>query len=87
MNTKTLKTIIRLTIVTLITSTLFSCTSNTSKKSGTFSVRITDRPLTFCNPLSIVVGSERARRLGEPVIVLHQDDYYLFTGGGILVFQ
>ncbi len=82
MNIMTLKTTIRLTIVTLITFTLFSCTSNTSDKLETFSVRITDKPLTFCNPLSIVVGSKRARRLGEPVIVLHQDDYYLFTGGG-----
>jgi len=82
MNIMTLKTIIRLAIVTLITCTLFSCTSNTSDKSETFSVRITDKPLTFCNPLNISVGSERARRAGEPVVVLHQDDYYLFITGG-----
>ena len=82
MNITTLRKIIRLSIVTVITCTLFSCTSNTSDKSVAFSVRIKDKPLTFCNPLNMAVGSERARRLGEPVLVLHQDDYYLFTGGG-----
>ena len=47
-----------------------------------FSVRIKDKPLTFCNPIELNVGSERARRAGEPVIVLYKDDYYLFITGG-----
>jgi len=29
----------------------------------------------------VVAGSERAGRMGEPVVVLYKDDYYLFTGG------
>ena len=82
MNITTLKIIIRLTIVTLMACTLFSCSSNTSDKSETFSVRVIDKPLTFCNPLNVAVGSERARRAGEPVVVLHKDDYYLFITGG-----
>ena len=68
-------------LIVIILAAITSCT-RVSEKSKTFTVRISDKPQTFCNPLNIVVGSERARRLGEPVIVLHQDDYYLFTGGG-----
>ena len=34
---------------------------------------------TFCNPLDIVVGQERAYRGGEPVVLIFQDDYYLFV--------
>ncbi len=75
----TLKTVILLIIVTWITST--SC-SRVADKSETFSVRITDKPLTFCNPINLSVGSERARRAGEPVVVLYKDDYYLFITGG-----
>ncbi|HEX2921419.1 MAG TPA: family 43 glycosylhydrolase [Bacteroidales bacterium] len=62
-----------------------SCSRVSEKPGGTknFTVRITDKPLTFTNPLNINVGSERARRGGEPVVVLYKDDYYLFvTGGG-----
>jgi hypothetical protein len=66
----------------MITCTLSSCISHTSDKSKTFSVRIKDKPLTFCNPINVTVGSQRVGRMGEPVVVLHQDDYYLFTGGG-----
>jgi len=93
----TLKTATWFAAVALVTITLFSCGSDNSDssnkqvvldkpvnsdKSGDFTVRITDKPLTFCNPLNIAVGSERARRAGEPVVVLHQDDYYLFITGG-----
>jgi hypothetical protein len=38
--------------------------------------------MTFCNPFNLSVGSERARRAGEPVIVLYKNDYYLFITGG-----
>ncbi|MBN1905830.1 MAG: family 43 glycosylhydrolase, partial [Deltaproteobacteria bacterium] len=98
MNKMTLKTVIFLLTVALVTITLFSCGSDdsdnsdkqpvldkpvNSEKAGEFTIRITDKPLTFCNPLNIAVGTERARRAGEPVVVLHKDDYYLFiTGGG-----
>ena len=34
---------------------------------------------TFCNPLDIVIGQERAYRGGEPVVLIYQDDYYLFV--------
>ncbi|MFC1838040.1 family 43 glycosylhydrolase [Thermodesulfobacteriota bacterium] len=97
MNKITSKTVTWFAAVALVTITLFSCGSDNSDstdkqvvldkpvnpdKSGDFTVRITDKPLTFCNPLNIAVGSERARRAGEPVIVLHRDDYYLFITGG-----
>lgn len=38
-------------------------------------------PLTFCNPIDLVVGSERARRGGEPVVIIFRDEYYLFVTG------
>ena len=82
MSKMTLKTFFRLAIVILIACTSLFCVSDHSEKPGAFSARITDKPLTFCNPLNVVVGSERARRAGEPVVVLHQDDYYLFITGG-----
>ena len=75
----TLKTLLSMVTISLITST--SC-SRVAEKSDTFSVRITDKPLTFCNPINVSVGSERARRAGEPVVVLYKDDYYLFITGG-----
>ena len=34
---------------------------------------------TFANPLDVVVGNERAIRGGEPVVLIYQDDYYLFV--------
>ena len=75
----TLKTIILVVIITWITS--LSC-SRIADRSEAFSVRITDTPLTFCNPVNLGTGSERARRAGEPVVVLYKDDYYLFITGG-----
>ncbi len=81
MNERTWKMAFRLTAVALMACTSFSCAAHTTNKAQTFSVRIADKPLTFCNPLNIVVGSERVRRMGEPVVVLYKDDYYLFAGG------
>jgi xylan 1,4-beta-xylosidase len=81
MNTISFKTIIRSAIVTLIAGTLISCASEKSDKSENFSVQISDKPLTFCNPITLDFGTERARRAGEAVVVLHQDDYYLFITG------
>lgn len=34
---------------------------------------------TFCNPLDVVVDNERAVRGGEPIVIIFQDDYYLFV--------
>ena len=34
---------------------------------------------TFCNPLDVVVGNERAVRGGEPVVIIYQDNYFLFV--------
>ena len=81
MNTISFKTIIRSAIATLIAGTLISCASEKSDKSEYFSVQISDKPLTFCNPITLDFGTERARRAGEAVVVLHQDDYYLFITG------
>ncbi len=80
-----LKTVIPLAIVALITGISCNQVSDNSKSStqpDNFTVQITDKPMTFCNPLNVSVGSERARRAGEPVVVLFQDDYYLFITGG-----
>jgi xylan 1,4-beta-xylosidase len=78
----TLKTVFLLVSIILIACTSCSRVSEKSDKSGPFTVRITDKPLTFCNPLNLSVGSERARRSGEQVVVLFKDDYYLFVTGG-----
>ena len=86
MNKMTIRTLIPLLIATLIISFSWDTISGQSKNSGKskpFTVQIKDNPMTFCNPLNLSVGSERARRAGEPVIVLYKNDYYLFiTGGG-----
>jgi len=34
---------------------------------------------TFANPLDICIGNERSYRGGEPVVIIFQDDYYLFV--------
>ena len=34
---------------------------------------------TFCNPLDLVVPGERSYRGGEPVVLVYQDDYFLFV--------
>ena len=81
MNKLTLKTVIRPVIVTLIVCSSFSCVSDNSNKPENFSVQIADKPLTFCNPITLDFGTERQRRAGEAVVVLHQDDYYLFITG------
>ncbi|PKQ46316.1 family 43 glycosylhydrolase [Confluentibacter flavum] len=55
--------------------------STSPEKTEAFTIQITDSPQTFCNPLNVVVGSERARRGGEPVVLIYEDDYYLFVTG------
>ncbi len=34
---------------------------------------------TFANPLDVVVGNERAVRGGEPVVIIYEDNYFLFV--------
>ena len=58
-----------------------SC-SRSPDKPAEFTISIKDKPLTFCNPVNLNMGSERARRAGEPVVVLYKGDYYLFITGG-----
>ena len=84
MNRLLLKTALIFAIVSLITVT--SCNQVSEKSENTaqsapFQSQITDQPFTFCNPLNVVVGSERARRGGEPVVLIYKDDYYLFVTG------
>ena len=75
-----------LTTLLLLACTSFACVVGSAAQSNaaaSSAARITDGPLTFTNPLSVTAGSERSRRAGEPVVVLHQDTYFLFiTGGG-----
>jgi xylan 1,4-beta-xylosidase len=75
------KTVIPLLAILLIAGISCNQGSVETEKSEPFVVQITDGPLTFCNPLNLVVGSERARRGGEPVVLIYEDDYYLFVTG------
>jgi xylan 1,4-beta-xylosidase len=81
MRFKTLTTIASLTAVALLSGTLFSAAPGTGEKARPFSTQIRDKPLTFCNPINVATGSERVGRMGEPVVVLYRDTYYLFAGG------
>lgn len=81
MNKLTLISAIKLVVVTLLTCSIFSFASDKSDKTESFSPQLSDKPLTFCNPITLDFGTGRARRAGEPVVVLHQDDYYLFITG------
>lgn len=80
-----LKTLMVLAVTILISAGSCSRAKETGgqQTDPDFTVRITDKPLTFTNPLSLNFGTERARRAGEPIVLIHKDDYYLFiTGGG-----
>ena len=81
MRVKTLKTITPLAVVALISCTFLTGASGPQEKPKPFEVQIKDKPLTFCNPINVVAGSERIGRMGEPVVVLYKGDYYLFAGG------
>lgn len=83
MNKLTLRIVTLMVTIVLVTTLSWSSEPKKPEKSGPFTVRISDKPQTFCNPVFLNVGSERARRAGEPIVVLFKDDYYLFiTGGG-----
>ncbi|MBN2863908.1 MAG: family 43 glycosylhydrolase [Bacteroidales bacterium] len=79
------KTVIMLATVALITGISCNRVSEnhiSPKQADNFMVQITDKPMTFCNPLNLTIGSEKPRREGEPVVVLFKNDYYLFVSGG-----
>jgi len=40
---------------------------------------VIQNPNTFCNPITLTAGSDRARRGGEPIVLIFKDDYYLFA--------
>jgi xylan 1,4-beta-xylosidase len=85
MNKLTLKKVNLLVITVLITGISWNSVSGQTKspdRTKPFTVQISDKPMTFCNPLNLSVGSERARRAGEPVVLLYKNDYYLFITGG-----
>jgi hypothetical protein len=48
---------------------------------GSLSAQVAAKPSTFANPLNLDYGSGRARRGGEPVVILDKNDYYLFVSG------
>lgn len=77
-----LKTLMVMAVTIWITAG--SCTRAKEEQPGKeFTVQITDKPMTFTNPLTLNFGTERARRAGEPIVLIYKDDYYLFiTGGG-----
>ncbi len=81
---QSLKSTILVVAVALFAITSCTTRSDSPKNSGqsdNFTVQITDKPLTYCNPLNLVVGNERARRGGEPVVLIFRDEYYLFVTG------
>ena len=49
-----------------------------SENAASTAVQIKDKPMTYCNPLTIT----GARRAGEPIVLIFKDDYYLFITGG-----
>ncbi len=73
----TLKIVMLLCIVTLVS---YSCNNgspggNTASKP--FTAQIKDNPLTYCNPITFT-GAGRA---GEPIVLIHENEYYLFITG------
>lgn len=63
-------------------SFLASCTEGNvtaNEDTSAAEVLIKDAPYTFCNPLDVLIGEERSYRGGEPVVIVYNDDYYLFV--------
>jgi len=82
MKTLLVKVVLVLSAGTCLLFAAYSGDAGTQDRSKTPSVGMTDKPITFCNPINLSVGSERARRAGEPVVVMYKDDYFLFITGG-----
>jgi xylan 1,4-beta-xylosidase len=43
--------------------------------------QVSSKPQTFCNPLQLDYSPRKSQMAGEPVVVLHENDYYLFHSG------
>lgn len=71
-----LKTGVLLCLITLVG---FSCKNSSPRveNSKPFTVEISDIPQTFCNPITFT-GAGRA---GEPIVLIHKNEYYLFITG------
>ncbi|HEX2937281.1 MAG TPA: family 43 glycosylhydrolase [Bacteroidales bacterium] len=71
------------TLILLVCVALFADAACYAQKAGdksspqTFTVQIKDKPMTFCNPLTFT-GAGRA---GEPIMLIFNNDYYLFITG------
>ncbi len=73
-----LKTALLLLMVTLIGTSCNKESGKPGESSATpFIVQIKDNPMTYCNPVTFT-GAGRA---GEPIVLIFQDDYYLFITG------
>jgi xylan 1,4-beta-xylosidase len=70
-------TFLMLMVVLLTDSFCWAQRPSEKSSSKPFTVQIKDKPLTFCNPLTIT----GARRAGEPIVLIFNDDYYLFITG------
>jgi xylan 1,4-beta-xylosidase len=84
MNMKRLlaKTVLLLTAGTCLLFGAYDGEGGKQDRPRTSTVGLTDKPTTFANPINLSVGSERARRAGEPVVVMYKDEYFLFITGG-----
>jgi xylan 1,4-beta-xylosidase len=76
------KIVLLLTAGTGLLLGAYSGDGGTQVRPRTSTVGVTDKPTTFSNPINLSVGSERARRAGEPVVVMYKDEYFLFITGG-----
>ena len=77
MKKKAIKTVILLVIVSVFIDISCFAQNRGAKSTKPFTVQIKDKPETFCNPLTIT-GAGRA---GEPIVLIHKDEYYLFITG------
>ncbi len=81
------KHLINLCVVTLVALASFlaspqaSAQKRKADKQPKAHQTLAEGPLTFCNPIDLIAGSERARRGGEPVVLIFEDEYYLFVTG------
>src|SRR5512136_3014066 len=82
MKTLLIKAVILLSAGTCLLFGAYSGAGGKQDRSKPSTVGTTDKPMTFCNPINLSVGSERARRAGEPVVVMYKDEYFLFITGG-----
>lgn len=79
----TLKVTVAIAAICLSVSSCSQPKGEEQQPTKDFTVQLTDGPMTFTNPLTLNFGTNRARRAGEPIVLIYKDDYYLFiTGGG-----